>query len=117
MFAEKYYSINSLLNMISKAVLTLGSAIVCIFVLSRMYNVSTTDQDMISVSLIKTLAFTKYFKIQSRIQHHCEKDLKFFKVNEYSKWKKDLFFDYEHSLIFCGISKVSSTTWTTNLLK
>ena len=104
--------------MISKAILTLGSVIVCVFVLSRMYKVSTPDQDMISVSIIKSFAFAEYHKRQSRIQYHCHKgDPKLLKLNEDSKWKKRLFFDYEHSLIFCGISKVSSTTWTTNLLK
>ena len=39
------------------------------------------------------------------------------KVNADPKWKTALSFDYENNLIYCGISKVSSTTWTTNLMK
>ena len=113
--------ISSLLNMISqekRIVFILYSVIICVFILCRIHNISTLNPDIKSVSHIKTLAFTEYHKRQSRIQYHCRKgDPKLLKLNEDSKWKKSLFFDYEHSLIFCGISKVSSTTWTTNLLR
>ena len=94
---------------------------VCFFIVFRIYIInSSSDQSDIpnSINHIKTLASIKYHERRSKIQDQCKKgNVNLLKVNADPKWKTALYFDYENNLIYCGISKVSSTTWTTNLMK
>ena len=94
---------------------------VCIFIVFRIYIIdsSSVQSDVPnSVNRIKTLASIKYRERRSKIQDQCNKDnVNLLKVNADPKWKTALSFDYENNLIYCGINKVSSTTWTTNLMK
>ena len=94
---------------------------VCLFIAFRIYiiSISSVQSDVLnSVNRIKTLASIKYRERRSKIQDQCKKgDMNLLKVNADPKWKTALSFDYENNLIYCGISKVSSTTWTTNLMK
>ena len=94
---------------------------VCFFISFRIYiiNISSVQSDVPkSDNHIKTLAYIKYRERRLKIQDQCKKgDVNLLEVNADPKWKTDLFFDYENNLIFCGINKVSSTTWTTNLMK
>ena len=95
--------------------------IVCFFIVFRIYIISSSSiQSDVpnSIHRIKTLASIKYRERRSKIQDQCKKgNVNLLKVNADPKWKTTLFFDYENDLIYCGINKVSSTTWTTNLMK
>ena len=95
--------------------------IVCLFIAFRIYiiSISSVQCDIPNgVNRIKNLASMKYCERRSKIQDQCKKgDMNLLKVNADPKWKTTLFFDYENNLIYCGINKVSSTTWTTNLMK
>ena len=94
---------------------------VCLFIVFRIYinSISSVQSDVPnSINRIKSLASIKYWERRSKIQDQCKKgDMNLLKVNADPKWKTTLFFDYENNLIYCGINKVSSTTWTTNLMK
>ena len=94
---------------------------VCFFIVFRIYlidNSSVQSDVPNSVNRIKTLASIKYRERRSKIHDQCKKgDANLLKLNADPKWKTALSFDYENNLIYCGISKVSSTTWTTNLMK
>ena len=80
--------------------------------------ISTKSDVSDSVNSIKALASIKYRERRSKIQDQCKKgEVNLLKVNADPKWETTLFFDYESNLIYCGINKVSSTTWTTNLMK
>ena len=96
----------------------------CAFLAFRIHLIhyyTKNDNENNIVSHIKTLASYKYRDRRMLIQEQCQKKevdiLNLLKVNSDPKWKTSLFFDYDHHLIYCGISKVSSTTWTTNLMK
>ena len=84
-----------------------------------MISISSVQSDVLnSVNRIKTLASIKYRERKNKIQDQCNKgNMNLLKMNSDPKWKTTLFFDYENNLIYCGINKVSSTTWTTNLMK
>lgn len=71
-----------------------------------------------SVEEIKALASVKYQERREKIKHICDTNPQIFlPVHLDEKWKQALYFDYEHTLLYCGVSKVSSTTWNTNLMK
>ena len=94
---------------------------VFLFIVFRIYiiDISSVQSDVPnSVNRIKTLASIKYRERRSKIQDQCKKgNMNLLKMNADPKWETTLFFDYESNLIYCGINKVSSTTWTTNLMK
>ena len=94
---------------------------VCFFIVFRIYIIGSSpiQSDVPnSIHRIKTLASIKYRERRSKIQEQCKKgNDNLLKLNADPKWKTALSFDYENNLIYCGISKVSSTTWTTNLMK
>ena len=97
----------------------------CVFLAFRIHLIhyfNKNDTENSAVTHIKTLASYKYHDRRMLIQEQCHKkevdvNTNLVKVNSDPKWKTSLFFDYDHHLIYCGISKVSSTTWTTNLMK
>ena len=74
------------------------------------------DQKM---SEIKTQAAFRYQDRRENIRKFCQaqNSVELEVINEDPKWKQQLFFDYKHGLMYCGISKVSSTTWVTNLMQ
>ncbi len=96
-------------------------ATVCFLILFGIYiiKISSIQSDIPnSVNPIKTLAYIKYRERRFKIQDQCRKgNANLLKVNADPKWKTTLSFDYDNNLIYCGINKVSSTTWTTNLMK
>ena len=68
-----------------------------------------------AISKIKALTAVKYDKRRTLIKAQCENGLGH--VTNNTKWKTDLFYDYAHQLLFCGVMKVSSTTWVTHLMR
>ena len=74
----------------------------------------------ISLEEVKSESHRIFNESRTRIHQYCKKyenDTILKEVNEDSKWNKDLWFDYEYRLIFCQISKVSSSTWITSLMR
>lgn len=68
---------------------------------------------------VKKVAHHQYKNSINRVRNYCQKhanDPQLQEVNGDSKWNKDLWFDYKHQLLYCQISKVSSSTWTTHLM-
>lgn len=68
----------------------------------------------------KISAHQRYQEKRHRISEYCERNQdepELAHVNSDLKWTKDLWYDYENHLIFCQISKVSSSTWVSHLLK
>ena len=49
------------------------------------------------------------------IQHIGDDELR--QVNSDTKWKEELWFDYNYKFLYCQISKASSSTWVDILLK
>ena len=69
---------------------------------------------------VKSLAHHQFQQRRDLIKTYCQNnqnssELKI--VNQDTNWNKDLWFDYKNQLIFCQISKISSSTWVTNLMK
>ena len=99
--------------------------LICISVSLRYHynnNYYTQPVEPSRANKTKALAKVKYKDRRALIKRYCEKHKSDFRlrfVNDPNdpKWKKGLFYDYEHQLLFCGISKVSSTTWVTNLMQ
>ena len=92
---------------------------------SEASNSSTTKlPDIVEKSLseleqVKFVAHDKFSERRKRIQDYCDKnseDMELQEVNNDIKWNQDLWFDYKQKLIFCQISKVSSSTWVQSLM-
>ena len=67
----------------------------------------------------KSLAHLRFQKRRDLIKTYCQNNQnssQLHKVNYNQKWNEDLWFDYKNQLIFCQISKISSSTWVTNLM-
>ena len=67
----------------------------------------------------KSLVHLRFQQNRDPIKMYCQNnqnssELK--EVNYNKKWNQDLWFDYNNQLLFCQISKISSSTWVTNLL-
>lgn len=76
------------------------------------------DNGVKSVVKIKSMAAIRYQERRAKIKDICDSNSQIFlPVHLDEKWKTALYFDYDHSLLYCGVSKVSSTTWNTNLMK
>ena len=74
----------------------------------------------ISLEEVKSESHRIFNESRTRIHQYCKKyenDTILKEVNEDSKWNEDLWFDYEYELLFCQISKVSSSTWITSLMR
>ena len=68
---------------------------------------------------VKFVAHDKFNERRKLIQDYCDKnseDVELQEVNNDIKWNNDLWFDYKQKLIFCQISKVSSSTWVQSLM-
>ena len=88
-------------------------------------NSSTTElpdiveKSMSELEQVKFVAHDKFNERRKRIQDYCDKnseDIELQEVNNDIKWNTDLWFDYKQKLIFCQISKVSSSTWVQSLM-
>ena len=71
---------------------------------------------------IKLLAQNRYIKRRTLIQDFCEHNMnndfyELIEVNQDPKWNDDLWFDTEHQLLYCQISKVGSVTWVDHLMQ
>ena len=69
---------------------------------------------------VKSLAHHQFQQRRDLIKTYCQNNQnssELEKVNRDTNWNKDLWFDYKNQLIFCQISKISSSTWVTNLMK
>ena len=92
--------------------------VICVFMLYTIHLNLMQNYAVKRILHIKSLALMKYNRRRNTIQEYCQKNQsKLSILNKQKIWNKALFYDYEHNLIFCPIHKVSSTTWTTNLLK
>lgn len=73
------------------------------------------------VERAKVEAFDRYNARRSAVQEFCDAhmgiDDELVEVNTDPKWKQDLWFDNQNHLLYCQISKVSSSTWVAHLLK
>ena len=78
---------------------------------------SNQNQALENTLKVKLKAIDRYNKRRNVIKEHCQRNIRLMKVNKDPKWRNELYFDYEHNLIYCEINKVASTTWTTNLMK
>ena len=68
---------------------------------------------------VKLLAHLRFQHRRNLIKNYCKKNVnssELAKVNSDQKWNNDLWFDYNNKLLFCQISKISSSTWVTNLM-
>ena len=77
------------------------------------------EKSMSKLEQVKFVAHDKFNERRKRIQDYCDKnseDIELQEVNNDIKWNQDLWFDYKQKLIFCQISKVSSTTWVQSLM-
>ena len=69
--------------------------------------------------LVKSLAHYQFQNRRNLISEYCQlnqNSSELHQVNQDLKWNKDLWFDYKNQLLFCQISKISSSTWVTNLM-
>ena len=69
---------------------------------------------------VKSLAHDQFQQRRDLIKTYCQNNQNSSEleiVNQDTNWNKDLWFDYKNQLIFCQISKISSSTWVTNLMK
>ena len=69
---------------------------------------------------VKSLAHHQFQQRRDLIKKYCQNNQNSSEleiVNQNTNWNKDLWFDYKNQLIFCQISKISSSTWVTNLMK
>ena len=114
--ASVYYNTNSPKSIPEKTDITSRS---------EASNSSTTKlPDIVEKSIseleqVKFVAHDKFNERRKRIQDYCDKnseDLELQEVNNDIKWNQDLWFDYKQKLIFCQISKVSSSTWVQSLM-
>jgi len=68
---------------------------------------------------VKSLAHYQFQNRRNLISDYCQlnqNSSELHQVNQDLKWNKDLWFDYKNQLLFCQISKISSSTWVTNLM-
>ena len=67
----------------------------------------------------KALAAVKYKERQDFIQDYCNNKENYLlhDVNNELNWKDRLLYEYSYGLLYCGIPKVASTTWMTNMMK
>ena len=68
---------------------------------------------------MKYLAHYQFQNRRNLISDYCQlnqNSSELHHVNQDLKWNKDLWFDYKNQLLFCLISKISSSTWVTNLM-
>ena len=68
---------------------------------------------------VKFVAHDKFNERRKRIQDYCDtnsEDIELQEVNNDIKWNNDLWFVYKQKLIFCQISKVSSSTWVQSFM-
>ena len=68
---------------------------------------------------VKYVAHERFKDRRKLIKDYCDKysdDKELLKVNNDMKWNQDLWFDYKYKLLFCQISKISSTTWISSLM-
>ena len=68
---------------------------------------------------VKPLAHYQFQNRRNLISDYCQlnqNSSELHQVNQDLKWNKDLWFDYKNQLLFCQISKISSSTWVTNLM-
>ena len=90
--------------------------------LSTLFNfngVSAAYRPRVELEQIKFAAHEKFKDRRKLIQDYCDKnshDKELQEVNNDDKWNKDLWFDYKHKLLFCQISKISSSTWISSLM-
>ena len=116
MLASVYYTINSPKPIAEKTDITSRS---------ETSNSSTTklpeivEQSISELEQVKFVAHVKFNERRKRIQDYCDKnaeDIELQEVNNDIKWNQDLWFDYKQKLIFCQISKVSSSTWVQSFM-
>ena len=73
------------------------------------------------VKHVKALAHHRFQQNKELISKYCklnmniDPDLK--SINEDSKWNQELYYEYKSKLMYCQISKISSTTWINHLAK
>ena len=98
-------------------VLLLYLLLIGVFMVIR-YRLITNYYHPVTISKIKALAAVKYDERRTLIKAQCEKNhTGLGHVTNNAKWRTTLFYDYAHQLLFCGVSKVSSTTWVTHLMR
>ena len=97
--------------------LMLPVGLICVFMLYTVHLDLMQNYALKRILHIKSLSLMKYNRRRNIIQESCQKNKSKFSILNETIWNKALFYDYEHNIIFCPIHKVSSTTWTTNLLK
>ena len=77
------------------------------------------EKSISELEQVKFVAHDKFNERRKLIQDYCDKnaeDIELQEVNNDIKWNQDLWFDYKQKLIFCQISKVSSSTWVQSLM-
>ena len=70
--------------------------------------------------MAKVAAREKFQDRRKMIAQYCatnKKDKALTDVNRDPKWNEELWYDYKNYLLFCQISKVSSTTWINHLMR
>jgi hypothetical protein len=88
---------------------------------ARALQLGPTVISLTKVEQVKLMAFDFYYPRQSKIQKYCQQhmglDDELTEVNTDPKWRQELWFDNQNHLLYCQISKVSSSTWVAHLLK
>ena len=117
--ASLYYNTNSPKSIPEKTDITSTSADSNSTLQSTTKLPDIVEKSMSELEQVKFVAHDKFNERRKRIQDYCDKnseDIELQEVNNDIKWNKDLWFDYKQKLIFCQISKVSSSTWVQSLM-
>ena len=72
------------------------------------------------LSYVKSLSHLRYKDRIDSVREQCSLNRytpEVQEVNNDTKWNTDLWFDYDNQLLFCQISKISSSTWVKHLMR
>ena len=69
---------------------------------------------------VKSLAQYRFKERRSTIAKYCklnQNEDNLFNVNQDPRWNQELYFEYQHKILYCQVSKAGTTTWLTHLSK